>query len=118
MDKKINTLAIDNQTSHLALNFPSVLLVYYRCDRLLPILAHRSENPLVPQTSDEADHEENADLVQRRISTNGTGALNVRLEASHPAEWQHGGNQIDAAMIFAGADFVNVLLRFHCEDHQ
>jgi hypothetical protein len=26
-----------------------------------------------------------------------------------PTEWQHIGNQIDAAMIFARADFVNAL---------
>jgi hypothetical protein len=33
----------------------------------------------------------------------------IRLAVPEPTEWQHSGNQIDAAMIFAGADFVNVL---------
>jgi hypothetical protein len=28
------------------------------------------------------------------------------------------GNQIDATMTFARADFVNMINRFHCEDHQ
>ena len=33
----------------------------------------------------------------------------VRLAIPQPTEWQRIGNQIDAAMIFARADFVNVL---------
>jgi len=32
----------------------------------------------------------------------------IRLAVSQATEWQRIGNQIDAAMIFAGADFVNV----------
>jgi hypothetical protein len=32
----------------------------------------------------------------------------VRLAIPQPTEWQHIGNQIDAAMIFARTDFVNV----------
>jgi hypothetical protein len=32
----------------------------------------------------------------------------VRLAISEPTEWKHIGNQIDAAPIFAQADFVNV----------
>jgi hypothetical protein len=33
----------------------------------------------------------------------------VWLAVPQPTEWQHVGNQIDAAFIFAGADYVNVL---------
>jgi hypothetical protein len=33
----------------------------------------------------------------------------VRLVIPQPPEWQHIGNQIDAAMIFAGADSLNAL---------
>jgi hypothetical protein len=33
----------------------------------------------------------------------------VRLTIPQATEWQHIGNQIDTAFIFAGADFVNVL---------
>src|SRR5262249_23022017 len=44
---------------------------------------------------------ENADLSQPRISTSGTGALNVRLATAQPTEWQRIGNQIDTAFIFA-----------------
>ena len=31
-----------------------------------------------------------------------------KLAVPQPTEWQHIGNQIDAAMIFARADFVSV----------
>ena len=30
-----------------------------------------------------------------------------------PTEWQHIGNQIDAAFVFAGSDFVDVHRRLH-----
>jgi len=33
----------------------------------------------------------------------------VWLAVPQPTEWQHLRNQIDAAMIFAEADFINVL---------
>ena len=33
----------------------------------------------------------------------------IRLAIPQPTEWQHVRNEIDAAMIFAGPDFVNVL---------
>ena len=33
----------------------------------------------------------------------------VRLAVTQPTKWQRIGNQIDAAMIFARADFVKVL---------
>ena len=33
----------------------------------------------------------------------------IRLSVPEPTEWQHIGHQIDAAMIFARANFVNVL---------
>ena len=36
-------------------------------------------------------------------------AERVRLAISQPTEWQRVGNEIDAAMIFARADLVNVL---------
>jgi hypothetical protein len=42
----------------------------------------------------------------------------IRRVVPQPTEWQSVGNQIDAAMIFTRADFVKVLNRFHCEDHQ
>jgi hypothetical protein len=32
----------------------------------------------------------------------------IRRVVPQPTEWQHIGNQIDATMIFARADFVNV----------
>ena len=32
----------------------------------------------------------------------------IRPAISQPTEWQHIGNQIDAAFVFARADFVNV----------
>jgi hypothetical protein len=35
----------------------------------------------------------------------------IRLAIPQPAEWQRIGNQINAAMIFAGANFVNVCCR-------
>jgi hypothetical protein len=35
----------------------------------------------------------------------------IRLSVTKPTEWQRIGNQIDAAMIFAWADFVNVFDR-------
>ena len=50
---------------------------------------------------------------QRHV--NGCNASRIRLHSRQhciaipqPTEWQHIGNQIDAAMIFARADFVNV----------
>jgi hypothetical protein len=36
-------------------------------------------------------------------------AERVRLAIPQPTEWQRVGNEIDAAMIFARADLVNVL---------
>jgi len=44
--------------------------------------------------------------------------LHPVLFGPQPTEWQHIGNQIHAAMIFARADFINVRNRFNCEDHQ
>jgi hypothetical protein len=38
-------------------------------------------------------------------------ANRIRLAVPQPTEWQHIGNQIDAAMIFARPDFVNVFGR-------
>ena len=35
-------------------------------------------------------------------------AYRVRLTIPQPTEWQHIGNEIDAALIFARSDFVNV----------
>jgi hypothetical protein len=32
----------------------------------------------------------------------------IRLSISQPTEWERSGNQIDAAMVLAGADFVSV----------
>jgi hypothetical protein len=42
----------------------------------------------------------------------------VQLAIPEPTKRQHIGSEINAAMIFARADFVKVLNRFHCEDHQ
>jgi len=39
----------------------------------------------------------------------------IRRVILQPSEWQHIGNQIDAAMIFARANFVNVLRFGHRE---
>jgi|SRR5215468_1608033 len=47
-----------------------------------------------------------------------TVADRIRSAIPEPAEWQRIGNQVNAAFIAAWADFVNVLNRFHCEDHQ
>jgi len=37
----------------------------------------------------------------------------IRLAVPEASEWQRIGNQIDATMIFARADFVNVLRASH-----
>jgi hypothetical protein len=37
------------------------------------------------------------------------GADYIRLATQQPTEWERIGNQIDAATIFARADFVSVL---------
>jgi hypothetical protein len=46
------------------------------------------------------------------LKTRGSVAL---LVVPQPTEWKDVGNEIEAAMIFAGADFIKVLKRFHCE---
>jgi hypothetical protein len=45
------------------------------------------------------------------LKTRGSVAL---LVVPQPTEWKDVGNEIEAAMIFAGADFIKVLNRFHC----
>jgi len=51
--------------------------------------------------------------VTMRPCSNGSVAGCIRLAVPEASEWHRIGNQIDATMIFARADFVNVLRASH-----
>jgi hypothetical protein len=46
---------------------------------------------------------------QRNLSVVDCIADRIRLAVPQPTEWEHIGDQIDAAMIFTRSDFVNVV---------
>ncbi|KAF5407488.1 MAG: hypothetical protein Udaeo2_23860 [Candidatus Udaeobacter sp.] len=55
----------------------------------------KGENPLGSE----------ANLVTARENRPRARASRSRCQLSHKREWQHIGNEIDAAFVFAGADF-------------